>query len=209
MKITGAPNEIIDEIKKDHPGVERALQNVRSNVPHLKREVSEYQGATIYALTSQFNGGSILEIGTAWGYSAACMAEGAPQADIVTLNPKGRPHGDEVEKARKHLRGYSGITVLQRTSGDHLVKLSRLTEWTPYDMIFVDGDHNRVAIDLGFWHWLKPGGLFLFHDYSPEGSWRACPPVFSALNRMRDSLGRDFDVLVRDDREVGLAGWYK
>ncbi len=50
----------------------------------------------------------------------------------------------------------------------------------------------------------------IFHDYSPPGSWRECRPVWETLNYIRDEiLKRDFDVLVRDEQGVGIAGWYR
>ena len=56
---------------------------------------------------------------------------------------------------------------------------------------------------------MRPGGLFLFHDYAPEGAWRPCQEVYEAVNAFGAELGRPLDVLVRDERGVGLAGFYK
>jgi hypothetical protein len=78
-----------------------------------------------------------------------------------------------------------------------------------FRLIFIDGDHANVHLDFPWWRHLAIGGLFLFHDYSPEGSWRACPPVYRALNIQRDKMSRDFDVAIIDDDNVGMVGYYK
>jgi len=64
-------------------------------------------------------------------------------------------------------------------------------------------------MDLPWWDWLNADGLFLFHDYSPKGSYRECPPVYEAVNEFAKLLGRELDVKVVDDGGAGMAGFYK
>lgn len=207
MILRAEPEGIIQSVRDSHPEIDEVLSRVRERVIATKREISTYQAAALYALTRPYNHdwADILEIGTAYGYSCAMMAEAAPKAHIVTLNPKEA----EIKNAQTALLDYRRTKILKRTSAQHLTRMSHTEERIDYDLIFVDGDHKHVVLDLAYWFFLRPGGLFLFHDYAPAGSWRECPPVYTTLNHMKAALGRDFDVLVQDDGNVGIAGWYK
>lgn len=203
MHLIGAPDEIIAAIEREHPEVMSALASVREHVPHAKREISEYQAAALYALAKQYNraGAHVLEIGTLWGYSAAVIATAAPLAQIVTLNPKAH----EVVLDRQHLAAYENVRVVETLSTEYLAQYTA----PPLDMLFIDGDHKHVRLDLPFWNYLSDGGLMLHHDYSPEGTWRPCPPVYEAVNDFCATMGRKLDVLVQDTGGVGLAGLYR
>lgn len=207
MKITGAPADILQTIDNCFPDVDMktVLRRVERNIPFIKRQVALYQGSILVALASKYNKTNclILEIGSAWGYSAACMAEGAPLADITTLNPK----KGEYSKAKENLRVYKNVGVYQQTSMEFWERVER-TE-VAFDLIFVDGDHTKIEQDLIWWERLKKGGLFLFHDYSPDGSGRPCREVYSALNDWIYEKGLSFNVEVVDDKGVGMVGVYK
>lgn len=200
MRLQGTPDEILHQLG---PQAAAAYSVAQDHVPFLKRQIAPYQGALLYKLATGYNfeGARILEIGTAWGFSAACMAEGAALAEIVTLNPKLA----EFERAVQHLEFYANVQPMRLYSQEYYDNTV-----SSFDMVFVDGDHDQVAHDFVWWERLNPGGLIVFHDYSPDGSKRPCRPVYDALNKFRDEvIGRDFDVLVLDDQGVGMAGWYK
>lgn len=203
MQLHGTPEEIYQSLTAQHPEIGKLSFRIRQQVARLKREVAMYQGAAIYALAKAYNrpDAHILEIGTAWGYSAAWIANAAPLARLTTLNPKEA----ERKAAQKHLAAYSNIRFSAALSWDMLADY----HGPDLDMVFVDGDHGKVVMDLGWFNWLKPGGLMLFHDYSPEESGRPCPPVYYIVNEMAAVLGRKPDVMVVDDRNVGLAGFYR
>lgn len=209
MKIKDTPANILAAVAAVYPDIDLTLAEVRSNVPTLKREIAKYQAAALYKLARQYNRANarILEIGTAWGYSAAVMSSAAPLAEIVTLNPDPK----EAEIAVRNLDRYPNVHV-------EIVKSWDFLNASPgaFDMIFCDGDHKRVWLDLPGWNFLNVGGLFLFHDYAPagategkDGKLRECPPVFEAVNAFAFGLGREPDVLIVDDGGVGMAGWYR
>ena len=77
-----------------------------------------------------------------------------------------------------------------------------------WDLIFIDGDHNRIARDLPWFNRLREGGLLLCHDYSPQDSRSPSGIVFAELNAMAERLGRPFDVRVIDEGKVGMVGFY-
>jgi len=205
FKLTGIPDEILGAVEHECPEIGIILERVREHVPQLKREIATYQAAVLYAMARQYDraNASILEIGTAWGYSAAVMAEAAPKAHIVTLN---QPKPAEFERAVKHLAPYRNVLPLQVLSWEYLEALEPDVR---FDLVFVDGDHVQVKRDLPWWDRLNSGGLFLFHDYSPDGSGRPCQPVYDGVNHWMAEKNLEPDVLVVDDRQVGIVGFYK
>src|SRR5574342_759637 len=159
-------DEILETLCNAHPELPEVLARVRARVPSKKREIAQFQAAVLYSVIKPYNvtGAHIFEIGTFLGYSAAIMAEAAPLAQIVTLNPK----DFEASEARQNLRHYPNIEVVEAISWDYLK-----TYRGPYlDAIFVDGDHKRVQLDMPWWDWLNPDGLMIFHDFSPAESTR-------------------------------------
>ena len=204
MKLNGTSDEIMAIIATQYPEIVTNLRRARAAVPNGKSQDTlwPYQAACLYALARQYNGKRILELGTYYGFTAAVMAMAAPNANIITLNPQ----LIEVEKARQNLAQFKRVSVICHYSWDYLNIL--YPDWM-VDLIFVDGDHKRVREDFPWWNRLNPGGLFLFHDYSPNGSGRACPSVYRALLEFQAWIGREFDVSIIDDQLVGMAGYYK
>ncbi len=205
MRLTGTTEQIIRAVEDERADVAPALARAQEIVPWSKRQVWPAEAAALYLLACRCNrkDAYILEIGTALGYSAAVMALAAPEATIITLNPKPA----EYPRAVEHLAGFEHVYVECATSADYLCAYGG----PPLALVFVDGDHSEAGIrsDLAWWQRLEPGGLMLFHDYTPEGSKRACPDVYRVVNEFGTRLGREPDVLVRDDRGVGMAGFYR
>jgi len=158
-----------------------------------------YQLVALYGLAQPWNvkKARILEIGTGQGASAYVLSRAAPRAQIVTLNP----NAIEADFARDHLHwaGCHNVEVVAEASWDYLVDYPG----PEFHLVFVDGDHRHVLRDLPWFNWLWPLGTMLFHDYSP----RACPPVFEGVNHLGAALGRDPDVLIVDDDDIGMAGF--
>lgn len=162
----------------------------------------DYQLAALYRLAEQYDGGRILEIGTLQGRSARILAAAAPSAQIVTLTPD--MYGAKI--ARKNVRDLNVEVVVTR-SVDYLAQDCAL-----WDMVFVDGDHYRVAEDVPWFNKLAVGGLIVFHDYtapSERHSRKAYPPVVAAVDGLGERLGRAPDVLLVDSLAVGMAGFYR
>lgn len=203
MILSGRPVDITADITRRFPRAFDILRTASPLVTHGRQEVEPYQAMALAMLAADYNkpNANILEIGTYYGYTAAVMATAAPLAHITTLNT----HPGEVTVARKALASLANVKVECAASWDYL------KEYTgpALDMIFVDGDHKRVALDLPWFDWLRVGGLMVFHDYTPLGAPRHCPPVYNALNAAVERIGRGFDVIIIDDRKIGMAGWYK
>jgi len=195
VRHTGTRGDILRQLLQEHPDVATALENSK----RIPGQIAPHQAAALYVLAGQYNrrGAHVLEIGTFHGYSASIIAQAAPLAEIVTLNPSAK----EATLAIKNLAPWPNVTVGTAASWDYMegYRSPRL------DMIFVDGDHKHIWRDMPWWAWVEEGGLMLFHDYSP----RLCRPVYAAVGRLGEMLGREPDVLVMDDDGLGMAGFYR
>lgn len=198
-----ADEQIMDEVRRAWPDVAAVLAWTGRYIPYLKRQIAPYQGAVLayYAHRQNGPGAQFLEIGTAIGYSACLMATAAPQAMITTLNPK----DNEYKKASDNLKIRSNVQVVKKASQEFWQE-----DTGTYDLIFVDGDHayNMVLHDSQFFNRLRPGGLILFHDYSPDGSARPSDGSFRALNDLQ-AKHRPADVKVIGTGQVGMLGWFR
>lgn len=187
-----------------HPELKKLEAAARKAIPNTKKAVYPYQAAALYHYAKPYDGGQALEIGTAYGYSCYFLASAMPKSQIVTLNAS---EGEWVEDV-KILEKFKNVTPLHRLSWDYL----RESDGTAvYNFIFVDGDHRPGPIrrDFQYFNRLLNDGLILFHDYSPLGSGRECPPVYEAVNELSKLLKREPDVLIVDDKQVGMAGFIR
>lgn len=204
LKKIGNDNEIMTDIKRAWPNVEAVLGWTARHIPYIKRQITPYQGAVLAHFAHLYNrtGAQFLEIGTAIGYSACLMATAAPKATITTLNPK----DGEFEKARDNLKIRSTVKVVKATSEEFFTRPGG----GPYDLIFVDGDHSykMVRHDAMYFNRLRPGGLILFHDYSPDGSARPSAGSFQALNDLQE-IYRPADIKIIGSGQVGMLGWIR
>lgn len=145
----------------------------------------------------------LFEFGTCTGKTAYLWARNQPPDGTVTtltLAPdqhdayQGEPNDDLVaerfakEESRFTRFLYSGTDVEGRVR--QLYGDSKQFDDTPYagtcDVVFVDGSHAHsyvVSDSAKALRMVRPGGLVLWHDYSPEA-----PGVFGALNELARRL---------------------
>jgi predicted O-methyltransferase YrrM len=141
----------------------------------------------------------MFEFGTCTGKTAYLWARNQPAGGTVTtlsLPPeqadqvRGAPGDDPValayarEESRFSRFRYSGTEAEERIV--QLLGDSKVFDERPFaaqcDVVFVDGSHaySYVTSDSAkALAMVRPGGLVLWHDYSPE-----CPGVFRALNEL-------------------------
>lgn len=191
-RIEGSPGSILSFFVGTNPGLYKSLQQMHG----MTSQIGLHQACTLILLARQFAGkkASILNIGCAYGYSTACLAEGAPDASIVSLDVDPR----RIEVAKRALDRYPNIQVLRMASWDYLVAHNDL-KW---DMIFVDGCHRAIWRDMPFYSTVEPGGIFLSHDYVPA----RFPFVVEALDSLTKQFARPYDVRIYDDRGCGVVG---
>lgn len=195
-------------VGKSEAALEREMLGLFPDVPklpHVKRQLLDYQMEALYGVARQYDreGAKILEIGTGHGASGYVLSKAAPRAQIMSLTT----NAAEAEIARDYWRrtGCINVKTTVEASWDTL-KRQRGARWA---MVFVDGDHNRIGLDMGWFNRLILGGLFLCHDYSPADSAHPSPVVYRTLASFALELGRGPDVLVVDDMKTGMAGFYR
>lgn len=198
--------EWLDHFTKLHPELPKIEKAANQVVKNTKKAVYPYQAYALYHYAKPFNGGKALEIGTAYGYSGYFLASAMPDSQIITLNAS----EGEIEAVRQAgvFSRFPNVTNLHKISWNYFDETSYTAD---YNFIFIDGDHrpNPLIKDIQWYNRLVTGGLMIFHDYSPLGSKRHCPPVYEAVNNLADYLGRKPDVLIVDNGQVGMAGFYR
>jgi SAM-dependent methyltransferase len=192
VRIEGSPGGILAFLLNISPDLYFPLQHMHG----IRSQVGLHQACGLILLARQFKGqkAAILNVGCAFGYSTACLAEGAPDADIVSLdvNPK------RLEMAEDVLSRYKKVRLVKMVSWDYLNTFKE-RRW---DMIFVDGCHREIWRDMPFYNQVRPGGLFLSHDYIPA----RFPFVVEALDSLTKQFDRPFDVRIYDNRQCGVVG---
>ncbi len=102
-----------------------------------------------------------------------------------------------------NLKKFDNVSVVMARSWDVLAKWNQGL----LDFVFVDGDHNKVQKDLGWYKFMVTGGLMLFHDYNPEGGDSPSPVLKRTLDTFIRKKGRKFDYTLQDEgRGRGMVG---
>lgn len=210
VNVRGTHDELWEGLEALYPDVRARVQVVFGllNEHYPKRETRDYEAALLYIMAAQYNHpcAHIAEVGTCWGWTAAIMQHAAPLARVMTCTP----NPNHVIIARRNLAPhFPRVEVYELRSVDWLP----LIDEDSLDMVFVDGDHQKVTDDLPFYNKLKVGGLKIHHDYCPDRPLctgpRPCRWVYQALNDFAERLDHAPDVLLVDHNEEGVAGWYR
>ena len=158
------------DVEAEFPGFTDLPVTVRALPRHLWTSplTDQIALAKIAALTRPTG---ILEVGSFEGHTALMLAENT-DAQITTVDP-----------TEDHGVIYRG-TALEQRIHRHVGTLETLPNRGPYDLIFLDADHNREAVRRDTRLALKllaPGGVFAWHDYC-DSYW------VSQLNRVPEVL---------------------
>ena len=159
-----------------------------------------HESIVLWAVARQYNfpGANFLEIGTYRGCSCAILAQAAPLAKIKTLEI----NEEFALSAQEDLANLTNVTVLNLSSADYLNSYSG----QEFDLIFIDGDHRHVELDLPWWDYVAPGGVMLFHDYTVG----LFDDLVAIVNSFMTRLGKTFDIYVMaTDTNRGFVGVYK
>jgi predicted O-methyltransferase YrrM len=115
-------------------------------------------------------GKNVLEVGSAYGYSACVMAlAGAESVTAVDLHTWIAGSYDAMMANLEACGVADDVLVLTVPSQIALPKLAG--EDTRFGLIFIDGDHSAEAVlHDGQWaaRLLEPGGTIAFHDYGED-----------------------------------------
>lgn len=139
--------------------------------------ISAVSAPEAHALQELARGHSVLEVGSAWGYSTIVMARVARL--VVSVDPH-QALGSLVD-FRANLQAHGVASRVQVLVEDSRTALpSLLAAGRRFELVFIDGDHSEPAVRFdAMWarHLITPGGVVAFHDYHAE----AGDPVTEAL----------------------------
>jgi MMP 1-O-methyltransferase len=156
-----------------------------ANYQSIQGWLSEGEATHLYHFASKVPaGGKILEIGCWKGKSTFCLAKGAPQAEVFSIDPfnaAGESDSKEeyaakrganslLEQYEENLRSrgiQNGVKALVGYSHEFVDTFPDAS----LDLLFIDGDHSREGAEFDFTHFgpkVKPGGYIIFHDYRPR-----------------------------------------
>ncbi|MBP2622849.1 O-methyltransferase [Streptococcus oricebi] len=133
---------------------------LRENIPIIPKETVAYFRLLLASLQPQ----SILEVGTAIGFSALLMAEAAPEAQITTIerNP------EMIALAKENFQRLDQRQQIELLEGEALDLLANLSG--SYDFAFMDSAKSKYIVFLPqILKQLKKGGLVLIDDVFQGG----------------------------------------
>ena len=148
--------------REPDPGLERLrLEAEGSGVPVIRRETESF----MKVLLKMINPGSILEVGTAVGYSAIFMAENTDADCRITTIEN---YGERIEAASANIEAYGleeRITLIGRDAQEVLPELAGT-----FDLIFLDaakGQYINFLPDI--LRLLPKGGILLADNVLQDG----------------------------------------
>lgn len=130
------------------------------NIPIIPQETVAYFRLLLQTLQPQ----SILEVGTAIGFSALLMAENAPKAQITTIdrNP------EMIALAKTNFAKYDTRQQIRLIEGDAADELAKLEDI--YDFVFMDSAKSKYIVFLPeILKRLRVGGLIAIDDVFQGG----------------------------------------
>lgn len=157
--------EIVDWMRKSQRQLSGEITEVfdfakEHNIPIIPHETVVYFQFLIRLMQPK----RILEIGTAIGFSALMMAQGAPEAEVVTIdrNP------EMIELAKANLAKYDTNGQITLLEGDASDLLSGLTG--EFDIIFMDSAKSKYVEFLPYaMNLLSENGVILMDDVFQAG----------------------------------------
>jgi predicted O-methyltransferase YrrM len=129
------------------------------------------------ALASLAKDAEVLEVGSAYGYSAVVMALAGARVTAVDPHVWLVSHGPMVTNLTSY-GVHESVAILLAGAEQALPVL--LEQGYKYNLIWIDGDHERYAVDrdvLLSIPLLAPNGVLACHDWDED----TCPGVRQAL----------------------------
>lgn len=168
------------------------------HVPIVRKET----GALLKTLITAVNPKSVLEIGTAVGYSALLMAEAMmPEGKITTIENNEKRICTARENFRRAGR-QEQITLLEGDAGERMRELPDCA----YPFIFMDGAKGQYISWLPqVLRLLAPGGLFISDNVLQDGDILESRFAVERRNRTIHSRMREYLFALKHSRELETA----
>ena len=144
----------MDNVEKD-PFADIQADTRRHRIQHGCEAYTFEDGPALIRIARKRRPGKILELGTALGYTACCLAHGSPQARVDTI--EGDPA--HVELAREHIGRHGLQSRITVHHGDFDNVLDHLAYG--YDMAFFDGFAPAMETITRVRERLVPGGTLV------------------------------------------------
>ncbi len=122
-------------------GVRKNTQGQRpESVSRLAKRALQRPSLTrlLFRISRYLEPATILELGTSFGISAACLSKGKPHARVITI--EGCPGVSEMAAEFFSNQGLSNIRLMNGTFANVLPDL--LPDLAPIDLVYLDGDHQ-------------------------------------------------------------------
>jgi predicted O-methyltransferase YrrM len=124
------------------------------------------------------NGKDVLEIGSAFGFSACVMAL-AGARHVTAVDPHWWLNSHDAMAANLDKAGVAGVVTIVRDASP-----GALDGLGPFGLVFIDGDHGAAAVMADVEaarKVLATGGVLACHDYGEDC---CCPGVRNALDAL-------------------------
>lgn len=101
---------------------------------------------------------TILEVGTAIGYSALRMAYALPETKIITIERD----EERLFKAEAYIKEAGKESQIHLIKGDALETVGQASQWAPYDVVFIDAAKGQYKRFFEMYSaMLRPGGMII------------------------------------------------
>jgi predicted O-methyltransferase YrrM len=154
--------------------------------PSIRASITKAESKHLLALA---NGKVVLEIGSAYGYSAILMAKGGARR-VIAVDPHGG-YGSldgSLQEMRSNLFRYGvddRVTMVLARSQTAMPAL--FAAKAKFDLIFIDGDHRREVVEHDITKaipMLSSIGVIACHDFGEE----TCQGVREAIDKVYRDL---------------------
>ena len=189
---------ILSHIDSEPELLKRMTREAHVKLLHPRMISGNIQGRFLKILTSMLKAQNILEIGTYTGYSALCLAEGAPDnSKIVTIEID-----DELESfIKKYFQESEYGHKIELKIGD-AVEIMHQYDDEFFDLIFIDGNkrdycvYYNIAFDK-----LRKGGVIIADNTLWNG--KVIDEKFQDDSQTKGVLA--FNKLIKEDNRIEKA----
>lgn len=128
----------------------RVFKSDSRKIAHIAKQagISFSRAKLLFRVTRYFKPENSLEIGTSLGLGTVAIATGNPNGKVTTL--EGCAETLSVAQTNIHQFGIGNVEYIQTEFSEYL---SKLPEHQIFDLVYIDGNHQKKAT-LNYFNWL-------------------------------------------------------